>query len=116
MTDLLPVRAFRYYYYTGEVDSMEDAVKLQLPRLGDVYQQVRNRDLGKLRRDVTSSHLERIAYNPKERVLQITFWDGSIYHYYGVPRKLWKGLTAAQSKGKYFWAYIRNKFRYERVK
>lgn len=40
---------------------------------------------------------------------------GDIYIYYDVPVRLWQKWLAAQSKGHFFWQYIRNNFWYKKL-
>ncbi len=63
--------------------------------------------------DVDSSHIDTIEHNGKE--LYITFLNGAIYEYDNVPEGLVRQMLKQDSKGKYFWQYIRNKYPYRRV-
>lgn len=63
--------------------------------------------------DVDSSHIETIEHNGKE--LYITFLNGSIYEYDNVPEALVRQMLKQDSKGKYFWRYIRGKYPYRQV-
>ena len=48
--------------------------------------------------------------------MEIEFHSGAIYRYLGVPEDVFRRLLAAESKGRFFGANIRDKFRSERVK
>ena len=63
-----------------------------------------------------SSVLESAGYDAKTRVLEIAFHSGAIYRYLEVPEEIFRRLLAAESKGRFFSAAIRDKFRSERVK
>ena len=63
--------------------------------------------------DVDSSHIQTIEHNGKE--LYITFLNGTIYEYDNVPEALVRDMLKKDSKGKYFWRYIRNKYPYRQV-
>lgn len=63
--------------------------------------------------DVDSSHIQTIEHNGKE--LYITFLNGTIYEYDNVPEALVRQMLKKDSKGKYFWQYIRSKYPYRRV-
>jgi hypothetical protein len=55
------------------------------------------------------------AYGADARQLYLRFHEGNIYRYFECPRSVYKGLLAAESKGRYFAQHIRNGFRCERV-
>lgn len=62
---------------------------------------------------VSSSNLESVGY--ENGVLCIAFHGGRVYEYTGVPESVYQGLMAASSHGKYFHAYIRNVYPYNRI-
>ena len=64
--------------------------------------------------DVESSHLVTIEHNGKE--LYITFKNGSTYEYDDVPEALVRQMLKVDSKGKFLWRYIRDKYPYRQVK
>lgn len=68
------------------------------------------------REPIESSLLASAGYDAKARVLEIEFHSGAIYRYLDVPDEIFRRLQAAESKGHFFGANIRNKFRSERVK
>ena len=47
------------------------------------------------------SMIHAVGYDAKTRVLEVVFNSGSTYCYEGVPPKVYKGLLAAESKGRY---------------
>lgn len=63
--------------------------------------------------EVESSHIKIIEHNGKN--LYITFKNGSIYEYDHVPEKLIHKMLQAESKGKFFWRFIRDKCPYRKV-
>lgn len=67
------------------------------------------------RTPVRSSNLASVGHDAKRRVLEIEFRHGAVYRYYNVPREVFHGLMRAESKGRWFAAKIRNRFRYERL-
>ncbi len=72
---------------------------------------------GEIKRQlVESSVLESAGYDARNRVLEIAFHSGAIYRYFEVPEEIFRRLLAAESKGQFFGAAIRNKFRSERIK
>ena len=59
-----------------------------------------------------SSHLQSSDYNPDTQTLRVTFVDGSIYEYAGVPLDVATKLTNSRggSAGVAFWSAVRNKY------
>ena len=64
---------------------------------------------------VRSSNLASVDYAWWSGTLTIEFHHGGVYEYYGVPHAVYSGLMEASSHGRYFWHYIRNRFRYRRI-
>ena len=64
---------------------------------------------------VQSSNLESVGYDLINKILEIGFYDGAVYHYFDVPPKVYKGLMEAGSKGTYHHRFIRKGFRYSQV-
>lgn len=62
--------------------------------------------------DVESSVIDAVGYT---RVLEVHFDSGRIYQYYDVPDEVYAGMLAAESKGRYFNAHIRDKFSYQEI-
>lgn len=62
--------------------------------------------------DVTSTVIDALGYS---RVLEIRFESGRIYQYYDVPQEIYEGMLAAESKGRYFNAHIRDKYPYQEI-
>lgn len=67
------------------------------------------------RSQVESSNLRSVGFDAKEKVLEVEFRHGGIYRYFEVPSEIHASLMKAESKGKYFQANIRMKFRFERI-
>lgn len=55
---------------------------------------------------VESSMIQAVRYDAKTRTLEVVFNSGQTYCYEGVPPKVYKGLMAADSKGRYMRAEI----------
>jgi len=64
---------------------------------------------------VASSNLAAIGYSPFGAILTVAFHSGGVYQYSGVPRELYFGLMRAESHGRFFWAFIRNRYPYRRI-
>jgi hypothetical protein len=62
------------------------------------------------RRPVESSVVRSMGYDHSHALLEIEFVSGRVYRYHLVPRREWRGLLGAPSKGRYFDAHIREKF------
>ena len=43
-----------------------------------------------------------VGYDMVSRILEVEFIDGEIYQYFEVPEEIYRGLLAAESKGRYF--------------
>ncbi|MCA9865868.1 MAG: KTSC domain-containing protein [Anaerolineae bacterium] len=66
------------------------------------------------RTPVASSLVASVGYVPEYKVLEIEFQDGRSYQYFGVPERIYKGLMAAESRGRYFNERIRDAYVYGR--
>jgi hypothetical protein len=67
------------------------------------------------RQAVQSSNLASVGYDSHAAILEIEFNSGSVYQYYGVPTAIHEGLMSADSHGRFFHAYIRDVYQYQRV-
>lgn len=65
---------------------------------------------------IESSQIEAIAYYEPHMKLFIKFKNGSIYEYMNVHKDDYESLQRAESAGKFFHQYIKNKFEYHKVK
>jgi len=63
---------------------------------------------------VQSSLLSSIRYSI-DATLELEFRSGAIYRYIAVPRAVFEGLIAAESKGAYFNHNVRSRFPYHRL-
>ncbi|EHK2402067.1 KTSC domain-containing protein [Clostridium perfringens] len=64
---------------------------------------------------VSSSNLVSVGYDSSTATLRIAFHSG-VYDYYNVPQNIFEGLLNASSKGKYHHAFIKNSYRYSKVR
>ncbi len=67
------------------------------------------------RQYVQSEDLRSVGYESATSTLEIEFNSGGIYRYYGVPYSVYLALMNASSHGKYFHAYIKDQYRWQRV-
>jgi hypothetical protein len=49
-------------------------------------------------------------------MLEIEFRSGDLYDYYEVPASVFEQFRAASSKGQFFQAHIRDRYRYQQVR
>lgn len=61
---------------------------------------------------VISSNIQMVAYDSDEKVLEVTFKNGSVYDYNGVSEDLFRSLAGAASPGKFLNTYIKPYFSY----
>jgi hypothetical protein len=61
-----------------------------------------------------SSVIRSYHYDPQQRRLELQFVSGRRYRYHDVPEETYRGMRQAFSKGEYFNAYIRDRFRHTR--
>lgn len=65
---------------------------------------------------VESSNLESAGYDEEEKKLFLVFKNSSfIYIYSEFPAVVWGEFEESESKGKYFYAYIKEKYRFTKV-
>ena len=62
-----------------------------------------------------SRALSSVAYVESERMLYLRFKSGEIYRYFGFSPDQYQEFLAADSKGQYFAAHVRDQFPFERV-
>lgn len=62
------------------------------------------------RTPVRSSVIASIGYSPEDRILEIEFHTGRLYHYLDVPPQQYALLMEAESKGRYFNTSIRDQY------
>lgn len=65
---------------------------------------------------VESSNLKTVGYDKVAKTLAVEFHHGGVYEYYDVPAPVYERLLAAESKGKYFYAYIKGVYAYEKIR
>ena len=61
-----------------------------------------------------STVIRTFEYDPAEQRLDILFTTGRRYSYHAVPPDLFEAMKSAFSKGEFFNAHIRDRFRYSR--
>lgn len=68
------------------------------------------------RKHVSSSNLESVGYDANDEILEIKFHSGGIYQYFNVPLEKFESLLNASSKGRYFLSYIKNRYRFRKIR
>lgn len=66
--------------------------------------------------EVTSEHIESVGYSPLNRVLEVTFQNGSTYQYRGVSPIEHKQMMSCPSAGQFLHHNIKPNYDAERVK
>lgn len=64
------------------------------------------------RTPVSSSSIAAIGYDVENYLLEVEFIRGAVYLYSGVSMDEKDGFVNSDSKGKYFYANIRNRYSY----
>ena len=63
----------------------------------------------------SSSNVASIRYDADQSLLEVSFHNGSSYHYYDVPAVVADNFERAESKGSYLASAIKGHYRYSRV-
>ncbi len=63
-----------------------------------------------------SSVVNYITYNDDERVLQVVFQSGMIYHYYEVPPEVVMDFKKSGSKGIFLNKVIKGNYTFKKIK
>jgi len=64
---------------------------------------------------VSSSNLDQVAYDTSEQTLRVSFKNGGVYDYMGVPVQIAVNLVNATSPGGYLAAFVKQRFVTRRV-
>jgi len=67
------------------------------------------------RQSVKSAILRSVGYDDSTKILEIEFHTGLVYHYLGVPAKVYADFMHSEELGKYFSEKIRPRFRTKQV-
>jgi len=65
---------------------------------------------------VESSMIYAVGYDEETQILEVVFNSGGIYRYFDVPKEVYEGLLAAESKGRYMRANVIDLYPYEQVR
>jgi hypothetical protein len=64
---------------------------------------------------IESKMFMSVAYEPQKQILYLRFRSGDVYRYFGFPVTEYQTFLHAESRGRFFLAHIRDRFRYERM-
>lgn len=64
---------------------------------------------------VSSSSILAIGYDVSFGILRISFRNGGIYDYHGVPGSIARQFLSAPSKGKFYGQFIKGRFNPHRI-
>ena len=62
-----------------------------------------------------SKLLASSAYDVGKHILYLRFRSGEVYRYFEFPAEQYLAFLDAESRGRFFLAHIRDRFRYERM-
>ena len=68
------------------------------------------------REPVESTSVTSMGYDARSATLEIEFAGGGVYRYLGVPERTWDRLRAAESKGRFVNAFVKNRYRFMRAR
>ena len=66
------------------------------------------------RTHVTSSAISSVGYDDRSSVLEVEFRSGAVYNYLNVPKKVYRALLNAPSKGSFVSRRVRDRYPFVR--
>lgn len=67
------------------------------------------------REPVISSGIRSLGFDPRNHVLDMEFAGGAVYRYFGVPASVYRRAMAAESKGRFVNAHIRDRYPFRKL-
>jgi len=64
---------------------------------------------------VESKMFTSVAYDEEKQILYLRFQSGDVYRYFEFPPEKYQAFLDAESRGRFFLAHVRDRFRYERM-
>lgn len=64
---------------------------------------------------VESKMFTSVAYDAEKQILYLRFQSGDVYRYFQFCANDYQAFLSAESRGRFFLAHIRDRFRYERM-
>lgn len=68
------------------------------------------------RKNVSSTNIRSVGYDPESSTLEIEFHSGGIYQYLSVPKATYDEQMRASSYGSYFHRHIREHYKWVKVR
>lgn len=68
------------------------------------------------RQSVSSSNITSVGYDSESHTLEIEFHSGGVYQYFDVPQSTYDELMHASSHGSYFYRYIKDQYRWVKIR
>jgi len=70
--------------------------------------------------DVSSSNVQEVGYDEESMTLYVRFLPkktgpGALYAYYGVENDIFSMIMGTDSKGRFVWQYLRDRYSYARI-
>lgn len=62
------------------------------------------------RTDVSSSAIASVGYDERSSTLEVEFSSGAVYDYFKVPKKVYRDLLKAPSKGRFVSRRVRDRY------
>jgi hypothetical protein len=66
------------------------------------------------RNSVSSSAISSVGYDERSAVLEVEFESGAVYDYFNVPKKVYRDLLKAPSKGSFVSRRVRDRYAFAR--
>ena len=67
------------------------------------------------RKQVSSSNLKSIGFDPSDGILEVEFHNGGIYQYLNVPDATYFELMNAPSIGRYLNDYVKGRHQFKKI-
>jgi hypothetical protein len=64
---------------------------------------------------IESTNINKIGFNDSNNTLRIEFKNCNIYDYLEVPNTIYESFLQAESKGNFFYKYVKSKFEFKKV-
>ena len=66
-------------------------------------------------KEIKSSNLSAVDYDPQGRALKVRFKGSGEYLYVGVPQEAFENFMASESKGSFFHSNIKGVYEHEKI-
>jgi hypothetical protein len=93
-----------------DYEAVVETWRAQSPRIEEVIE-----NLVMDMEDGNSSNIGQFGHDEESEILQVEFTQGTVYQYFDVPRHVYDGMVASDSRGKFLHANIKGAYRYSKV-